>query len=640
MSVRASRTGTWQRQVTDLIVAGEMAPDAVDAVLEAGLAAYAIDRSAHQNHPVASDPRLAASRLIATARHAAIRSATAALVRAWSEVGIDTLMFKGFYLAEFVYPEPSWRPYSDVDLALRSTVGLAPAELAALAAGVAADHGFHVAWHLGEPETIGSHHDPGYNGHELLLLVHEATGANVDAHRRLVHSNVSRRPQSDKGEILTRTVWDAASLAEFEGVPVYLPAPVDSALVGLIAARSWSGDRHALRPHDPLDLDMLLRHGNLDRSALVARARELGLSATARLFLRRCDPRIGRVDLRVPTAVEAFTYDLMLVTERSHRGLARLWADVAAAPGTVMDVARELPGAMRQVAALRTGGAPSRPAEAANGVDRPLDRRTWRSTQLGVRRALRLMGIAPEERRELALACLHASLIARGYAVTRHGSGEQTWLAYRSERLPTDLLERGSARATVAPAGEDPEPTGVHEDDHEARECSYAREERPHSPPERRRPGFWWRLRRIGWSGVSLRFEALLLLRRVLASLESHPFQDVRASLMPVQPTKAPPDRRAYASSDVHRGDVDRATAVGQAVASAAQYVPGALCVSQALATQVMLARRGEPSIIHFGFLRSQAGAVEGHAWLEVDGAVVIGDMGLDDFTRTATFEG
>ncbi|HZX00257.1 MAG TPA: nucleotidyltransferase family protein, partial [Trueperaceae bacterium] len=316
--MRTTHTEDRQRQVTDLIVAGEMAPDAIDAVVAAGLAAYAMDRIGDQQQSL--DPRLHRSRLVAAARHAAIRRATASLVRAWDEAGIDTLLFKGFYLAEFVYPDPSWRAYSDVDLAVRSRADLSLSEVARLAAEVAARHEFEVVWWHGEEERLDSHHDRAYNGHELLQLAHIPTGTSVDAHRRLVHSNVSVRRQSDKGERLTRSVWERATASEFEGATVYLPAHIDSALVGLIAARSWSGDRHALRPHDPLDLDMLMRRGGF-----------------------------GRVELREPSPARAFWYDALLVSERGHRGLAQFSAAAAAAPGRVMAVLRELPAAARQV---------------------------------------------------------------------------------------------------------------------------------------------------------------------------------------------------------------------------------------------------------------------------------------------------
>lgn len=159
--------------------------------------------------------------------------------------------------------------------------------------------------------------------------------------------------------------------------------------------------------------------------------------------------------------------------------------------------------------------------------------------------------------------------------------------------------------------------------------------------PVRAKAGLWRRVAAVGWRGLSLRVEALLLLRRILPALEHKPFTDVRLELMPaaapsVHGADGPAGQRPAVP---RRGDPERALPLGRAVASAGRFVPGALCVSQALAAQVMLARRGEPSVIHFGFLRSPGGAVEGHAWLEVDGTVVIGEGGLEHFTRTATFE-
>lgn len=158
----------------------------------------------------------------------------------------------------------------------------------------------------------------------------------------------------------------------------------------------------------------------------------------------------------------------------------------------------------------------------------------------------------------------------------------------------------------------------------------------PDVPAQRAgRPTLLTRVRRIGWRGLVLRLEALLLLRHILRAMKLRPFKEVRVGLLPAPPAGS------GTTPAVTRGParVEKAAPVGEAVASAARFVPGALCVSQALATQVLLARRGEPSVLHFGFLRSGEGDVQGHAWLEVDGSVVIGDGGLDSFTRTATFE-
>jgi len=453
MMVRRTHTDTRERHVTDLILAGELAPDAVETVVDAGLAAYALARAGSRAAEL--DTRLHASRLAAVARHAAIRRATADLVRAWGEVGIDALLFKGFYLAEFVYPEPSWRAYSDVDIALRGRSGVSLSDVARLAAEVAASRGFQVVWRYGEEEELTSHHDHAYDGHELLQLVHVATGVSVDAHRRLVHSNVSLARQSEKGEVLTRRVWEGATVGRLDGAEVYLPAPVDSALVGLIAARSWSGDRYSLRPHDLLDLDMLMRHGAFGKPELLARAADLGIVATTKLFLRRCDPAAGKVELREPSAARAFLFDALLVTERGHRGLAQLSASLTAAPGRAWAVLREVPAVAGAVARWRAGGlAPMMvPSPWEPGVTPPessvrdLDRRTWRATQMGVRRALKLLGVSANEQPDLALACAYASLLRRGFGVTWHEEAGGAWLEHEGARLPVDQLFRGSETA-------------------------------------------------------------------------------------------------------------------------------------------------------------------------------------------------
>src|SRR5690606_22273410 len=131
-------------------------------------------------------------------------------------------------------------------------------ELATSAAAEARRHGWHVSWYLGEGGSVSSYHDAEYDGHELLQLVHEATGISLDAHRRFIHKNVNLSRRRDVGDAITGKVWAAAVRGDLEGVPVWLPDPLDAALVGLIAARSWSGDRYRLRPHDLLDLEALM----------------------------------------------------------------------------------------------------------------------------------------------------------------------------------------------------------------------------------------------------------------------------------------------------------------------------------------------------------------------------------------------
>lgn len=67
--------------------------------------------------------------------------------------------------------------------------------------------------------------------------------------------------------------------------------------------------------------------------------------------------------------------------------------------------------------------------------------------------------------------------------------------------------------------------------------------------------------------------------------------------------------------------------ALGLAVKRAARVLPWhSTCLARALAAQVLLRRRGVPSRIVFGVRRSPARQFEAHAWVEHNGAIVIGD--------------
>lgn len=60
------------------------------------------------------------------------------------------------------------------------------------------------------------------------------------------------------------------------------------------------------------------------------------------------------------------------------------------------------------------------------------------------------------------------------------------------------------------------------------------------------------------------------------------------------------------------------------AVVGTSRYVPRATCLVQALALHGLLARRGRPSHLRLGVRTGETFAA--HAWVEVDGAVVLGD--------------
>lgn len=428
---RAPGLSSCQSRAVEAFLLGN-APTEVDVggLILAGVGAYGSSVIAKHPEVASAYPQEAIERLRreyvrSSARHAAIRRVIAKLLGAWREAGIEALLLKGFFLAEYVYDDASWRPYSDVDLAIRSEE-LSGSDLAQAAAHVATEAGWFVTWRLGEPPRADSLHELSYNGHELMGLYHAALGLSVDVHRRLVHSNARRSFSVRKQERLTDAVWLDAGVAQLEGVEVSVPSPVDAVLIGVITARSWSQDALAIRPSDFLDLKFLFQYGRLTSADVLARSRELRIPRTAGHFLRKCNPETGKLELVAPNALRLFFYDLAIMPERSHRSLERLWWNLVAVPTDLVDIAREVPMVTVSVARARLGWSPFN-----SGIEvgrRPLDRDTWRRTTFAVRRALQLNGVWPASRPDLALACMYNSLTMRGIAVALKQRGGRLWI--------------------------------------------------------------------------------------------------------------------------------------------------------------------------------------------------------------------
>jgi hypothetical protein len=69
------------------------------------------------------------------------------------------------------------------------------------------------------------------------------------------------------------------------------------------------------------------------------------------------------------------------------------------------------------------------------------------------------------------------------------------------------------------------------------------------------------------------------------------------------------------------------------AVEATAARIPQASCLTQALAAEVMLRRQGHAPDLHIGIAKDRQ-AFEAHAWLELDGSVLIGGHDLGRYTR------
>ena len=64
---------------------------------------------------------------------------------------------------------------------------------------------------------------------------------------------------------------------------------------------------------------------------------------------------------------------------------------------------------------------------------------------------------------------------------------------------------------------------------------------------------------------------------------------------------------------------------ISWAVTAVSRYVPEATCLTQALATKLLLCWRGQQASLRIGVARSEAGQFIAHAWVECNGRVVIG---------------
>jgi hypothetical protein len=137
----------------------------------------------------------------------------------------------------------------------------------------------------------------------------------------------------------------------------------------------------------------------------------------------------------------------------------------------------------------------------------------------------------------------------------------------------------------------------------------------------------------MGRAGRVSKFVALPREQRRLIAQATAVVVFVRAALY-VVPFRV---LRRWAGGDgagARPGGGQEASRVAWAVAKVSRSVPRATCLTQALATQWLLRRRGLLSTLQIGVGRDpRSGAFRAHAWVEHAGRVVIGDHGeLDEY--------
>jgi Transglutaminase-like superfamily len=123
-----------------------------------------------------------------------------------------------------------------------------------------------------------------------------------------------------------------------------------------------------------------------------------------------------------------------------------------------------------------------------------------------------------------------------------------------------------------------------------------------------------------------LLIKAALLLGAIRIGLRLLPFQTLKQLL-----------DSASKSRVANQLSSDR---IAWAVTAASRYVVGDRpCLTQALAAQLLLKRRGYPASLRIGVARKGGGELQAHAWVESEDRVVVGGGELSRYTRLAAFD-
>jgi hypothetical protein len=91
--------------------------------------------------------------------------------------------------------------------------------------------------------------------------------------------------------------------------------------------------------------------------------------------------------------------------------------------------------------------------------------------------------------------------------------------------------------------------------------------------------------------------------------------------------------RERLAQRKVFDGEPYASLRIAWAVSLVSRYIPGATCLTQALAADALLRSHGYTPRLHIGVTKSKSKALEAHAWIELYGDVILGDTGMDRFT-------
>ncbi|SRR6266568_1331567 len=138
------------------------------------------------------------------------------------------------------------------------------------------------------------------------------------------------------------------------------------------------------------------------------------------------------------------------------------------------------------------------------------------------------------------------------------------------------------------------------------------------------------KLLRLSPAELSLVVQAALLLGAIGLGLRLLPFGRLRRLL----------DRLSRSGDGARPLGQLPAERVAWAIERVSRVVPGTRsCLAQALAAQVLLARRGQEACVRIGVARDTDGPLHAHAWVESEGRIVVGAAGRPGFSPLPRLE-
>jgi hypothetical protein len=136
------------------------------------------------------------------------------------------------------------------------------------------------------------------------------------------------------------------------------------------------------------------------------------------------------------------------------------------------------------------------------------------------------------------------------------------------------------------------------------------------------------KFRRLSWQDRFLLLDAIRWLAIANIAIAVLPFRVI--GLLASRPIPGPPPRNER---------VNMVRRIRWAIMTTAARVPWrALCFQQGLAAQLMLRRRGIPSVLYYGATQDDRSGLQAHVWVRDGDVDVIGGEVADRFALLTTF--